>query len=212
MDLSDPLPETPMPLLAAWLEQARSDRRIRNPDAIALATVDTKGTPQVRFVLCRDFDPQRARFTFYTSYRSPKARELEASGRASAAFYWDPLGRQVRISGAVTRCVEADSDAYFASRHPLSQLAARASEQSAPIADRATLEAKLEAERERQGDGSERPIERPRDWGGYVIEAERIELWSSREGRLHDRGLWTRRRAAADGGEPIRWRVERLQP
>ncbi len=205
--LCDPLPESPLPTLARWFEEARSATVIRNPDAMALATVDQSGTPQVRMVLCRGLDLEKARFTFYTQHGSPKARQLEAAGRVGAVFYWDPLSRQVRITGSVERARNSDSDAYFAGRHPLAQIAAWASDQSRPIASRFELEVRFrrEAERFERGRPSQ-GVPRPPNWGGFVITAESIELWVSREGRLHDRALWTR------GPDPKTWQAERLQP
>jgi pyridoxamine 5'-phosphate oxidase len=201
--LFDPLPESPLPTLARWFEDARKAPSVRNHDAMVLATVDAEARPSVRMVLCRAIDFERARFAFYTDRTSPKARQLETSGRASAVFHWDPLARQVRISGPVKRASDADSDDYFARRSPASQLAAWTSRQSRPISSRAELEERFAKVEERFQGG---PVPRPADWGGYVITAETIELWVSREGRLHDRALWTY--------EPTRgtWRVARLQP
>ncbi len=213
--LCDPLPPSPLPLLRAWLEEARACERIRNADAMALATVDASGRPEVRFVLCRGFDDVHGRFTFFTHHASAKGRALEREAYASAAFYWDPLGRQARISGRVRKSPESVSDDYFASRPPLSQLSAWASEQSQPIESRARLDARLAEMRAEHGDGeSGGPIPRPPNWGGFTIEAERIELWSDRAGRLHDRALWTRDlpfppAAPVQAGS---WSVQRLQP
>ena len=208
-ELVDPLPETPLPTLSRWLEEARACDAIPNPDAMAVATVDEAGDPQVRLVLCRGFDPDRARFEFFTNYASDKARQLTAHPRASCVFHWDPLGRQVRLVGRVERTSEARSDAYFASRDPLSQISAWASQQSRTIEDRATLEAHRDGILRELGDGSVDPIRRPSDWGGFVVLAERIELWAAREGRLHDRALWVR---TSDEDEAPTWRVARLQP
>ena len=181
---------------------------------MALATVDETGAPRVRMVLCRGFDAQAARFWFYTHYPSPKGRDLERERRASAVFHWDPLGRQVRIAGRVTRATESESDAYFETRHPLSRLSARASEQSAPIESREALLRKFEAEKAAYGAGEDgRPIPRPASWGGYMLEAESIELWSGGEWRMHDRGRWTRTLADAAGADAAgAWRGVRLQP
>lgn len=207
-ELADPLPESPLPLLGRWFEEARANEAIRNPDAMALATIDASGHPQVRFVLCRGRDLERARFTFYTHYESAKGRDLDARREASAAFHWDPLARQVRVSGPVARAPTSESDAYFAGRPPDSQLSAWASAQSRPIESREALARALERAREVHGDGSDCPIPRPPGWGGYCIEARSIELWVGRSGRLHDRVRWTR-----EGGEgEVGWRVERLQP
>lgn len=212
----EPLPSSPLAMLAAWFEEARAHEAIRNHDAMALATVDALGDPQVRMVLCRGFDPAEARFSFYTNRESPKGQDLDLRGRASGVFYWDALSRQARISGRVVRTSDADSDAYFASRHPLSRLAALSSDQSRPIASRAELIARLEEMTERYGSGegkAESPaIPRPAHWGGYQIIADRIELWVGRDGRLHDRAAWTRSsHRDEDAGEDA-WRVTRLQP
>lgn len=210
--LDDPLPSSPLPILACWLEEARRSVAIRNHDAMALSTVDEAGLPRVRMVLCRGFDAEQATFAFYTNRESPKARDLEGIGRASALFYWDALARQVRLSGPVERVSDADSDAYFATRHRGSQIAAWTSAQSEPIESRAALMASFEQVAARY-DGLERgdPIPRPSFWGGYVLIAERIELWSERAGRLHDRALWSRQ-GPAELGPPPAWRVQRLQP
>jgi len=214
-DLSvDPLPDSPLSIFSSWFEEARLDGRIVNPTAMALATVDSEGAPQVRLVLCRGFDEIGGRFWFYTHYPSPKGRDLDREGRASAVFHWDPLGRQARISGRVVRASESESDTYFESRHPLSRLSARASEQSAPIASREALLAKCDAEKAQYGvDSESQPIPRPAHWGGFVLEAETIELWSGGEWRMHDRGRWTRLRSDETSATPTAaWEVVRLQP
>ncbi|MFK7897054.1 MAG: pyridoxamine 5'-phosphate oxidase [Myxococcota bacterium] len=208
----EPLPASPLPLLGAWFEEARTHASIRNHDAMALATVDALGDPQVRMVLCRGFDPKEACFSFYTNRDSPKGQDLDLRGRASGVFYWDALSRQARISGKVIRASDADSDAYFASRHPLSRLAAWSSAQSRPVASRAELIAQLEATTERFGSGERGgpEIPRPPHWGGYRIIADRIELWVGRDGRLHDRAVWARSNHAGANGND--WRATRLQP
>jgi pyridoxamine 5'-phosphate oxidase len=207
--LDDPLDDAPLERLAAWIAEARDHPKIRNADAMALSTLDARGDPQVRFVLCRGLEVERARATFYTNEHSAKGRELAAHGRASAAFYWDPLGRQARLSGRVERATDAESDAYFGSRHPLSQLAAWASDQSAPIASRVALEERLAAARATHGGGDPQPIPRPPHWGGYHLLIERVELWVEGKGRLHDRAVW-HRDVGRDGASM--WKVQRLQP
>ncbi len=212
--LAEPLPHSPLPALVRWLDEARACETIRNPDALALATVDSDGRPEVRMVLCRGVHADRAEFSFYTNRESPKAVAIERSGTASGVFYWDPLDRQVRISGRVERAPDEQSDAYFASRHPQSQIAARASRQSHPLASRAELLAAFEAEAEALGwPDSGRPIPRPAGWGGYVLRADRIELWAGRAGRLHDRAVWVREptRGSAPSGA-LGWQAQRLQP
>lgn len=221
--LPDPLPESPLPTLGRWLEEARASASIRNPDALALATVDEEGLPRVRMVLCRRFDVRAGSFSFYTNRESPKARELERLGRASGVFYWDALGRQARICGPVVRTSDSDSDDYFASRHPRSQVAAWASRQSQPIASRAELLARFGEEARRFGfPDSGRAIPRPPHWGGYRIEADVIELWLAGADRLHDRARWLRHRPAPEespargrSGEDVGaacWIGQRLQP
>ena len=207
-DLLDPIPANPFPTLVRWFEEARACDSIPNPEAMAVASVDAAGDPQVRLVLCRGFDPKEGRFEFFTNYESDKGVQLDAHPRASCVIHWDPLGRQVRFTGAVVRTTEERSDTYFASRDPLSQISAWASRQSRVVKDRETLEASRAALRARLGDGSAVPIPRPPHWGGLVIEAEHIELWSAREGRLHDRARWSRRRE----GTTTRWDGARLQP
>jgi pyridoxamine 5'-phosphate oxidase len=216
--LDDPLPASPLPTLSRWLREARASELVRNHDAMALATVDGSGAPRVRLVLCRRFDADRGTFFFYTNRESPKAHELERAGRTAGVFYWDALGRQARIEGVVERTSDRDSDAYFAGRHRASQIAAWASAQSRPIASRDALEIRFEEAAARVGGGeSEARVVRPPHWGGYVISADRVELWVERPGRLHDRGVWTRalERTAGPEGDALEasaWQVERLQP
>lgn len=212
--LADPLPASPLRLLARWLVEAREGAGMRNPDAMTLASVDAEGAPRARVVLCRGFDAAHGEFTFYTNRRSAKGRELAARPVASATFYWDALSRQARITGRVREASDAVSDAYFAGRPRASQIAAWASEQSEPIASRAALLETMEAEADRFGgmDAGD-PVPRPPHWGGYVLCAQRIELWVGSDGRAHDRAEWVRplpvssQAVAAD-----HWRVARLQP
>ena len=210
-ELTDPLSESPGPLLSRWFEEAHATALIRNPDAMALATIDAEGCPQVRFVLCRGFEERKARFTFFTHYDSPKGRDLLREAQASAAFYWDPLGLQVRVTGSVQKAPEGVSDAYFAGRGRHSQISAWASRQSTQVESRAELD-RIHAEQadtlEREH-GSKR-LPRPPKWGGFVLEANRIELWAEGEGRVHDRARWSRCTDTPDGKSC--WSVARLQP
>jgi pyridoxamine 5'-phosphate oxidase len=213
--LLDPLPADPLPLVRAWFDEANARRVQPNPLAMALATVDADGTPSARMVLCRGYDLERGWFVFYTDRRSRKARALATLARAALVFHWDTLERQIRVEGPVARSPDAESDAYFASRPFDAQLAARTSEQSAPIDSRAELVGRIEANAaHKAADGA--PVDslpRPEYWGGYRVWAERIELWIGQPGRVHDRGLWSRDlRPAGDGFAPGPWRVRRLQP
>jgi pyridoxamine 5'-phosphate oxidase len=169
-------------------------------NAMALATAGADGKPSVRMVLVKGVDSRG--FVFFTNYDSRKGRELAANPNASLAFYWPDLERQVNIAGVVTKLPRAESDAYFHSRPRGSQVAALASEQSSPVADRATLEARVR-ELQQQYAGTTVPL--PDDWGGYVLAPERIEFWQGRASRLHDRISYSR---TADGT----WQVQRLQP
>jgi pyridoxamine 5'-phosphate oxidase len=204
-------PADPLPHLAAWIDAARATRGIHEPDAAALATVDPSGRPSARIVAVRRIDAVRGVATFYTDRRSRKGAALAAHPFAALAFHWDPLGRQARLEGPVTLAPDADSDAYFASRHPESRIAATASEQSRPIGSREALVARRDAVAARCPDPDTLP--RPPDWGGYRIWIERIELWASRPARLHDRLVWERSLTAdGDGYRGGPWRAQRLMP
>jgi len=167
--------------------------------ACALATADAQGTPAVRMVLLKAFDERG--FVFYTNYGSRKALELEVNPNAALCFFWEGLGRQVRIEGAVERVSEEESDAYFASRGRQSRIGAWASKQSQELDSRTRLLRRVAEFELRFAVGS---IPRPSFWGGYRIRPVRIEFWSSQLHRLHDRRLFTKR---ADG-----WRMQRLYP
>jgi pyridoxamine 5'-phosphate oxidase len=165
----------------------------------ALATADAKGRPSVRMVLLRGVDERG--FVFHTNYSSRKARELTENPRAALCFHWPTLEEQVRIEGQVERLPPGESDAYFASRPRGSQLGAWASDQSAVLSSRETLE---EAYREIERRFADGPVPRPPFWGGFRLVPERIEFWFGRPDRLHDRILYDR---TADG-----WTIERLYP
>jgi pyridoxamine 5'-phosphate oxidase len=204
--LTDPLPDDPFAMLSRWFDEARASS-LHNPSAVIVATVADDGSPRARTVLCRGIDGERGALLFYTNRQSAKGRQLAARAHASAVFYWDPLARQVCASGRVEVTTEAESDAYWVTRPRLSQLAARASRQSQPIASRAALLAQIDAEAERCGGvAGTAPIPRPPHWGGYRIVLERLELWVGSTGRAHDRVLWTREHEGAP------WRHGRLQP
>jgi pyridoxamine 5'-phosphate oxidase len=159
-------------------------------------------------LLCRGLDAARGHVVFYTNRDSAKARELAQRPYASAALYWEPLSRRVRISGSVEESPPEGSDAYFASRPRLSQLAAWGSRQSHPIASRDALLEQLDAVAARFGGvEGEAPVVRPPFWGGYRIVATRVELWVGSRIRAHDRVEWIRE-ASPPGG----WRRSRLQP
>ena len=135
--LPDPLPANPLEIAAQWLAQARLDAAQPNPNSMVLATVDGRGQPSARVVLCKDIAAEAGFITFYTNYLSRKGRELEMNPRAAAVFHWDHRHRQVRAEGRVARMSDAESDAYFSSRPWQSRLGAWASRQSEPVESRA---------------------------------------------------------------------------
>lgn len=167
--------------------------------AVALATVTPEGQPAVRMVLLRRLDAEG--FVFFTNYTSRKARELEMSGRAALCLHWYWLEEQIRIEGRVARATAEESDAYFASRPHGHQVAAWASDQSAPLPDRTTFETRYRA-LEQQYAGVTVP--RPAHWGGYRITPTLIEFWRGAANRLHDRIVYRRQGAI--------WTAERQYP
>lgn len=203
-DFAQPLREEdvdPEPLrqFHAWF-QAATDVGVRMPEAAAVATADADGVPSVRMVLVKQMDERG--FVFYTNYESRKARELTANPRAALLFYWDPLGRQVRIEGGVARTTAQESTAYIRTRARGSQLSALSSPQSRTVQSRAVLETRVAELSERYA-GAELPL--PEAWGGFRLTPESFEFWQNRQDRLHDRLLY---RPRDQGG----WTIERLAP
>jgi pyridoxamine 5'-phosphate oxidase len=190
--------DDPFAIAKDWLRTAEASE-VNDPNAMALATVDADGLPNVRMVLLKDIEPDA--FVFYTNYGSAKAREIEFGGKAAFVLHWKSLRRQIRVRGQVSRESGARADDYFASRSLQSRLGAIASRQSQPLASRAALLAEVARVTAREG---VRP-RRPDFWGGYRIRPDEIEFWADGAFRLHDRFRWTRN---GDAG----WSVERLYP
>jgi pyridoxamine 5'-phosphate oxidase len=176
----------PFQLFDEWFTEARS-AEINDPEAMALATADAAGQPAVRMVLLKGHGPEG--FVFYTNEQSAKGEQLAENPRAALLFHWKSLRRQVRIEGTVKRVPNTDADAYFATRARDSQLGAWASDQSRPLDSRETFEERFEQVK-RQFEG--RDVPRPPHWGGYRVVPERIEFWTDRPYRLHERRLFTR--------------------
>lgn len=189
----------PLRQFAAWFEEA-TRAGAPQPEAAAVATASPDGAPSVRYVLVKQFDARG--FMFFSNYESRKGRELRDNPRAALLFYWEALGRQVRIEGAVERAGVEESIAYAHNRPRGSQLSALASPQSQVIASREWLERRVVEIKERYMD-EELPL--PDAWGGLRVVPASYEFWQHREDRLHDRVRYTR--AAATG-----WRIERLAP
>jgi pyridoxamine 5'-phosphate oxidase len=189
----------PFEQFARWFAEA-GQAGIRMPEAAAVATATTEGSLSVRMVLVKGTTPPG--FVFFSNYESRKGGELQANPRAALLFYWDQLGRQVRLEGPVERTTAEESAAYVRSRPRSSQLSALASRQSRPVSDRAELEQRVQELTGRYAD-TELPV--PDFWGGYRLTPEGFEFWQHRDDRLHDRLLYTRDGA---GG----WRLQRLSP
>jgi pyridoxamine 5'-phosphate oxidase len=178
--------DDPFALFDTWFAEARQSE-INDSNAMALATVDATGQPSVRMVLLKGHDARG--FVFYTNRESRKAQDLGEGSKAALLFHWKSLRRQIRIEGPVSRVTDAESDAYFASRHRDSQLGAWASDQSRPLGRRETFEARFEEVRARFEGGE---VPRPPHWGGYRVTPQRIEFWLDREHRLHERRVFIR--------------------
>ena len=190
----------PFDLFASWFAEAQKNEP-NDPEAMALATADADGLPDVRMVLLKEASP--AGFVFYSNAESAKGRELEANPKAAGVMHWKSLRRQVRFRGAVERVSDAAADAYFASRALQSRLGAWASQQSRPLESRFALEKSVAKYAAKFALGT---IPRPPYWGGYRIKPIYLEFWSDGAFRLHDRIAF--RRETPDA----LWRKERLYP
>jgi pyridoxamine 5'-phosphate oxidase len=192
--------DEPFELFDRWFAEAQASEP-NDPNAMALATVDADGLPDVRMVLLKGHDARG--FVFYTNTHSAKGRELAGQPQAALLFHWKSLRRQVRVRGRVEAVSEAESDAYFASRPRGSQVGAWASDQSATLSAREVLEAKV-AEFDAKFDGADVP--RPPHWRGYRIVPAQIEFWRDRRSRLHERWVFSR------AGDDDAWATRMLNP
>ena len=191
--------DDPFALFGDWQEAAVKSEP-NDPTAMAVATVDPDGLPDIRMVLLKAWDVRG--FVFYTNFESAKGRELQTTSKAAALFHWKSQRKQVRIRGPVEVVTDAEADAYFASRPRQSRVGAWASQQSRPLTSRAVLEdavADVEA-------GYPADVPRPPHWSGFRIQPLQIEFWSDGAHRLHDRIVFARE---APYGE---WTKTRLYP
>lgn len=189
--------DDPLAIARAWLAEAEASEP-NDPNAIALATADADGLPNVRMVLLKEIEADA--FVFYTNYDSTKGRELAANPQAAFVLHWKSLRRQIRVRGHVTREEGPQADAYYASRSLASRLGAWASHQSQPLSSRAALMAEVAKVTVKRGPSPSRPP----FWGGFRITPIEIEFWADGDHRLHDRFRWKK---AADG-----WEIQRLNP
>ena len=195
------LADTPVGQFARWFQQAATEGRLFEPNAMVVSTADADGRPSSRTVLLKGFDEHG--FVFYTNYGSRKALDLAQNPYVSLLFPWHPMSRQVIVQGVARRTGRDETAAYFRTRPHGSQLGAWASAQSSVIATRAEIDASYDELAARYPEGEQVPV--PPHWGGFRVAPESVEFWQGRENRLHDRLRYV---AEPDGS----WHVERLSP
>ena len=196
--------DDPYALAREWLSEAARTESA-DPNAVALATADARGLPNVRMVLLKEIEESQIRggFVFYTNLESAKGSELKANPQAALVFHWKSLNRQIRVRGPVEPVPARQADAYYESRPYQSRIGAWASRQSRPLASRRALMAEVAKV------AAKHPVKPPRPvhWGGFRIRPLEIEFWAQGDFRLHDRFRWTRMKPDATG-----WTVQRLNP
>ena len=199
-DDADTAPIDPCSLFEEWFAEAKAAEP-NDPHAMALATVDDTGKPDVRMVLLNARDHRG--YCFFTNFESDKGRQLLAHPKAALVLHWKSLRRQIRVRGPVEIVADGETDAYFATRARVSQIGAHASKQSRPLANRYALLERVETLK--KSFGEDEPVARPRNWSGFRIVPQTMEFWKDGANRLHDRVRFTR----GPGGS---WTRQRLYP
>ena len=189
----------PIEISKRWLAEAEKTE-INDPNAMALASVDPNGMPNVRMVLLKEIESTG--FVFYTNFQSAKANEILSSGKAALVIHWKSLRRQIRVRGSVLKTSEEQADRYFDSRSLNSRYGAIASEQSKPLQNRADLEERVASVKRESGDQPKRPAY----WGGFKITPIEMELWADGEDRLHNRFKYSYE------SNDENWTIQRLFP
>lgn len=193
------LASNPVEQFRKWITEA-IQAKVKEPNAMALATVDADGQPHCRMMLLKYFDDRG--FVFFSNYQSTKGHDLEHAPKAAMVFWWPHFERQVRIEGSISRLDDKHSDEYFAQRDPESNIAASLSKQSQVMTDKQDFVDKFE---EMRSNIDKSPsLSRPPHWGGYVLSPERVEFWQGGPHRLHDRLSYEK-----NGDE---WSISRLYP
>lgn len=198
--LETQIPEDPMNLFHRWFHEVKDFGGLDEVNAMTIATLGTDGFPKARVVLLKKFNEEG--FVFYTNFLSEKGKSIAAHPKVCLSFFWHNMERQVIIKGEAAQISDAESDAYFSSRPEGSQLGALVSPQSEVIASRAVLENAL---KKLTTEYDQKPIPRPKHWGGYLVKPISVEFWQGRPNRLHDRIRYV----LMDG---IDWKIERLAP
>lgn len=199
-ELPNPMPHSPWELLKSWIKRAINEKKIFEPNAMSLATVNSKGHPSLRIVLFKEV--REGGIVFYTNYDSRKGREIFENPHVAATIWWPEIYRQVRLEGVAQKVSERDSTEYFHSRPKGSQLSAVASSQSSVLESKSQLLDRLAKLKEKYKDKDK--VDRPENWGGYLIKAESIEFWQGQPDRLHDRMRYQK--------NGLEWKMERLAP
>ena len=199
-DDADTDPIDPCSLFEDWFNEAKLAEP-NDPHAMAIATVDEDGMPDVRMVLLNARDHRG--YCFFTNFESDKARQLLAHPKAALVMHWKSIRRQIRMRGPVEVVSDGEADAYFSTRARVSQIGAHASKQSRPLANRYALLERVETLK--KSFGEDEPVSRPKNWSGFRLVPQTMEFWKDGANRLHDRVRFTR---GADGG----WTRQRLYP